>query len=54
MIRLLRQRRREAEVAAANGGVTSCVRGMRYRVPFELLRPEFQLQALQALFPQDA
>ena len=42
-----------AEVAAANGGVTTLRAGTRYRVPFARLRPEFQLQALQALFPQD-
>jgi N-acetylmuramoyl-L-alanine amidase len=41
------------EVQAANGGVTSLKRGTRYRVPFARLRSEFQIQALQALFPQD-
>jgi N-acetylmuramoyl-L-alanine amidase len=42
-----------AAVQAANGGVTTLQRGTRYRVPFARLRSEFQIQALQALFPQD-
>jgi N-acetylmuramoyl-L-alanine amidase len=42
-----------ADVKAANDGVTRLVRGVRYRVPFEQLRPELQIQALQALFPED-
>ena len=29
-----------------------CARGARYRVPFSRLRSEFQVQALQALFPR--
>jgi N-acetylmuramoyl-L-alanine amidase len=53
VIRLCGSERAMAEVAAANGGVTTLVRGTRYRVPFARLRSEFQIQALQAVFPQD-
>jgi N-acetylmuramoyl-L-alanine amidase len=42
-----------AEVRALNGGVAMLERGVRYKFPFERLRAEFQIQALQALFPRD-
>jgi N-acetylmuramoyl-L-alanine amidase len=42
-----------AEVAADNGGTRTLVRGVRYRVSFSCLRPELQVQTLQALYPDD-
>ncbi|HVR29626.1 MAG TPA: N-acetylmuramoyl-L-alanine amidase [Thermoanaerobaculia bacterium] len=45
--------RARAEVSAANGGVERLERGVRYRIPFSCLRPELQIQTLQALFPDD-
>jgi len=53
VVRLCANDRVTAQVQAANGGVAALVRGARYRVPFALLRPELQIQALQALFPDD-
>lgn len=41
------------EIAAANGGVDRLLRGVRYRVPFDLLLPELQLRVVRALFPED-
>lgn len=41
------------QIAAANGGVRSLELGVRYRVPFELLRPEYQVRVLNALFEAD-
>jgi N-acetylmuramoyl-L-alanine amidase len=52
-IRLCGSDRAVAQIQAANGGVTMLQRGARYRVPFGVVRSEFQVQALQALFPQD-
>jgi len=40
-------------IAAANGGVETLVAGVRYRVPFDVLRPELQLAVLKALFSDD-
>jgi N-acetylmuramoyl-L-alanine amidase len=40
-------------VLQANGGGNNLLAGMRYRVPFDLLSNELQLQVVLALFPQD-
>ena len=40
-------------VAGANHGVRQLKAGVRYRVPFSLLLPEYQLRVVQALFPED-
>jgi N-acetylmuramoyl-L-alanine amidase len=40
-------------IAAANGGVEVLRAGVRYRVPYELLRPELQRRAVLALFGDD-
>ena len=40
-------------ISAENGNVRSLLAGVRYRVPFELLRPENQRQVIRALFGQD-
>lgn len=42
------------KVSAANRGVRRLRAGVRYRVPFELLLPEYQLRALTALFEADS
>lgn len=41
------------DVASANDGVRELQVGETYRVPFELLLPEYQVAALEALFPRD-
>lgn len=41
------------EVAARNGSPSGLIRGARYKVPFALLRPEYQLGVMQALFAND-
>jgi len=40
-------------ISLSNGGVEFLEAGARYRVPFEVLRPELQLGVLQALFADD-
>lgn len=40
-------------ISAANRGRTRLLKGIRYRVPLDELRPELQRQALLALFPAD-
>ncbi len=40
-------------IAEANRGRTRMLKGIRYRVPLDALRPELQQQALLALFPGD-
>ncbi len=40
-------------IASANGGSRTLVAGLRYRVPFECLRPELQLLVVRTLFPDD-
>jgi N-acetylmuramoyl-L-alanine amidase len=40
-------------IATANGGARDLVTGMRYRVPYEALTPEWQLKLVQALFAAD-
>jgi N-acetylmuramoyl-L-alanine amidase len=42
-----------ADIGAANGGVKDLIAGVRYQVPFDLLLPEYQVAAIEALFPQD-
>ncbi|MEZ5331535.1 MAG: N-acetylmuramoyl-L-alanine amidase [Thermoanaerobaculia bacterium] len=37
----------------ANGGRKQLLTGLRYRVPFAVLTPEWQSRVLRALFPQD-
>lgn len=37
----------------ANGGRKQLLTGLRYRVPFQMLVPEWQTRLLQALFPDD-
>src|SRR6266545_617087 len=44
---------RAQQVVAANGGSQELHAGVRYRVPFDLLSNELQLQAVRVLFPQD-
>ena len=41
------------EVAGANGGVRRLQAGVRYRVPFSILLPEYQVKVVQALFSED-
>lgn len=41
------------EIARLNGGSTVLEAGVRYRVPYDLLRPELQVQAVEALFSDD-
>lgn len=41
------------ELSNANGGALDLVTGTRYRVPFELLTPEWQTKAVRKLFPND-
>ncbi|MDX1382877.1 MAG: N-acetylmuramoyl-L-alanine amidase [Thermoanaerobaculia bacterium] len=38
------------EVSRINGGVTRLQRGVRYKVPFDLLKPQLQLDVVRALF----
>lgn len=40
-------------IAASNGGTRTLVAGMRYRVPFDLLRAELQLRVVRSLFSED-
>lgn len=40
-------------VAAANGGDRQLRAGVRYRVPYALLKPELQRRLVEALFPAD-
>jgi N-acetylmuramoyl-L-alanine amidase len=42
-----------AAVAAANDGAERLLAGVRYRVPFDLLRPELQRRTVEALFAAD-
>jgi N-acetylmuramoyl-L-alanine amidase len=42
-----------AAIAAANGGSRRLVAGVRYRVPYELLRPALQLGLVRTLFAED-
>ncbi len=42
-----------ARVAAANGGVHSLAAGIRYRIPFSVLDPIYQLKVARALFGSD-
>ncbi len=44
---------RASEVSAANGGARRLLKGVRYRVPFELLTGEYQLLVARALFAGD-
>jgi N-acetylmuramoyl-L-alanine amidase len=41
------------DLAQANGGARELVAGMRYRVAFGLLSPEWQTRTIRALFPKD-
>lgn len=41
------------EIARLNGGSTILEAGVRYRVPYDLLRPELQVRAVEALFSDD-
>ena len=40
-------------ISAANNGARKLLMGVRYRVPFELLRPELQMQVVRALDEAD-
>ena len=40
-----------SRIAEANGGSETLHAGARYTIPFDLLSPELQLKAVQALFP---
>lgn len=40
-------------IAAANGGTRELLMGVRYKVPFEILRPELQMSIVHALFGED-
>lgn len=40
-------------ISAANRGVTKLLMGVRYRIPFELLQTQYQLQVIRALFRED-
>lgn len=40
-------------ISAANNGARKLLIGVRYRVPFEILRPELQVQVVRALFQDD-
>lgn len=40
-------------VASANDGARELLAGQAYRLPFDLLLPEYQVGALEALFPRD-
>jgi len=54
--RLCGQEEAAAAIAAANDGSHEpfrLVAGLRYRVPFERLRPGLQLQVIRTLFPDD-
>lgn len=42
-----------SRIAEANGGSETFQAGTRYTIPFDLLSPELQLKAAQALFPAD-
>ncbi len=42
-----------AEIGKANGNPKRLLTGVRYRVPFRLLRPESQLAVVRALYPVD-
>lgn len=42
-----------AQVLEANGGGTTLLAGMRYRIPFDLLSNEWHLKLVKALFPGD-
>jgi N-acetylmuramoyl-L-alanine amidase len=44
---------KRAVISEANRGRTKLLKGIRYRVPLEELRPELQLEVLLALFPED-
>jgi N-acetylmuramoyl-L-alanine amidase len=45
---------RQAEaLAAANGGARDLRSGQRYRVPYDVLSPEWQLKVARSLFPND-
>jgi len=42
-----------SKISAANQGAKKLSMGVRYKVPFEFLRPELQLQVVRALFGDD-
>lgn len=41
------------QLAEANGGSTTLLAGMRYRIPLEILSRDWQLKTVRALFPED-
>lgn len=41
------------DISSANGSVEVLLSGVRYQVPFDLLLPEYQVAAIEALFPED-
>ncbi len=42
-----------ATIAESNGGVETLREGVRYRIPYRLLAPDWQLRLVQAVFTQD-
>lgn len=42
-----------SDIAEANDGVKQLIAGVRYRIPFDLLLPEYQVAVVEALFPED-
>ncbi len=42
-----------AAIAAANGGSRKLLIGVRYKVPFEVLLPEYQFRVMRAIFGDD-
>jgi N-acetylmuramoyl-L-alanine amidase len=42
------------QLREANGDAAELLAGIRYRVPFQLLTPDWQLRVARALFPNDA
>lgn len=42
-----------ARISAANGGTRRLLAGVRYKVPFTLLLPQYQLEVIKGLFEQD-